>query len=131
MLNFNILFKRTYCSSFCLKFNYFSNTVCVFFFHYQHLNSNRLKSTWSTAIISISNFLNNLSQFIFLTVHHNRAYTVSVGLKYTDCFTAVVDNVKTLIKTLCCLFAMGFRCVNGRRESWQLSKAHCFGLGFS
>ena len=93
-----------------------------FFFHYRHLNSNRLKSTGFTAIISISNFLNNPSQFIFLTVHHNRAYTVSVGLKYTDCFTAVVDKVKTLIKTVCCLFAVGLRRVNGRRESWQLRK---------
>ena len=53
----------------------------------------------------------------FKTVHHNRAYTVSVGLKYTDCFTAVVDKVKTLIKTVCCLFAVGLRRVNGRRES--------------
>ena len=53
----------------------------------------------------------------FKTVHHNRAYTVSVGLKYTDCFTSVVDKVKTLIKTVCCLFAVGLRRVNGRRES--------------
>ena len=32
LLNSNILFKRTYCSSFCLKFIYFSTTICVFFF---------------------------------------------------------------------------------------------------
>ena len=31
---------------------------------------------------------------------------MSVELKYTDCFTAVVDKVKTLIKTVCCLFAV-------------------------
>ena len=48
---------------------------------------------------------------------------MSVGLKYTDCFTSVVDKVKTLIKTVCCLFAVGLRRVNGRRESWQLRKA--------
>ena len=93
------------------------------FFHYTHKNSNRLQLNESTTIISIANFLNNLSQFIFLTVHHNRAYTVSVGLKYTDCFTAVVDKVITLIKTECCPFVVGLRCVNGRRESWQLRKA--------
>ena len=109
------------------------------FFHYTHLNSNRLKLTESTTIISIANFLNNLSQFSFLTVHHNRAYTLSVGLKYTDCFTAVVDKVETLIKTVCCPFAVGLRRVNGRRESWQLRKARgspafqhiVFGLGFN
>ena len=48
---------------------------------------------------------------------------MSVGLKYTDCFTSVVDKVKTLIKTVCCLFAVGLRRVNGRGESWQLRKA--------
>ena len=122
LLNSNRLFKRTYYSSFSHKFNYFSNTICIFF-SLSTLKLNRLKLTESTTIISISNFLNNLSQFIFKTVHHNRAYTVSVGLKYTDCFTSVVDKVKTLIKTVCCLFAVGLRRVNGRRESWQLRKA--------
>ena len=73
-----------------------------------------LKSTGSNTIISISNFLNNLSQFFILTVHNNWAFTVSVGLKYTDCFTAVVDKVKTLIKTTAAC---------GRREAWQLRKA--------
>ena len=122
LLNSNRLFKRTYYSSFSHKFNYFSNTICIFF-SLSALKLNRLKLTESTTIISISNFLNNLSQFIFKTVHHNRAYTVSVGLKYTDCFTSVVDKVKTLIKTVCCPFAVGLRRVNGRRESWQLRKA--------
>ena len=81
--------------------------------------------------------------FVFLTVPHGKLmYMVAVWSRFitvlpsvlyglpvllrsegTDCFTAVVDKVNTLIKTVCCLFAVGLRRVNGRRESWQLRKA--------